>query len=68
MPTPMPYAITRRDDGLLIDEAKAGILAASVVAGLAGFVFLLFVSGEPDEEAVELPQQANAFSSSPSEG
>jgi NhaA family Na+:H+ antiporter len=32
------------EDGLLIDEAKLGVLAGSTIAGLAGLLFLLAVS------------------------
>ncbi len=36
------------DDGLLVDEAKMGILAASLAAGAAGYAWLrLFASGAP---------------------
>ncbi len=39
------------DQQTLVDEAKVGILAASVVAGLAGFVYLWLAPGEPEHEA-----------------
>jgi len=35
------------DDALLVDEAKVGILGASLVAGVAGFLYLWFLPGEP---------------------
>jgi NhaA family Na+:H+ antiporter len=35
-------------DAELVPEAKMGILAASFVAGLAGFVYLWFAPGEPE--------------------
>lgn len=34
------------EDHLLIDEAKLGILAASVVAGVLGFAYLRLVSAQ----------------------
>ena len=37
-------------DAQLVDEAKAGILAASFVAGTVGFVYLWLAPGEPDDE------------------
>ena len=35
------------DDPALIDEGKAGILAASAIAGLAGFIYLWVAPSEP---------------------
>jgi NhaA family Na+:H+ antiporter len=35
------------DDGLLIDEAKLGILSASVAAGVLGYVALSLASARP---------------------
>jgi NhaA family Na+:H+ antiporter len=32
-----------RNDPLLVDEAKIGVLAGSAIAGLAGFIFLFLV-------------------------
>jgi len=37
-------------DQVLVDEAKAGILAASTIAAVIGFVYLWILPGEPDEE------------------
>jgi hypothetical protein len=47
---------------VLVDEAKLGIVAASVVAGVVGFVYLWVLPGEPasEEEAEELPEAAPA--------
>ena len=36
------------EDGALVDEAKLGVLAASLIAGLAGFVFLSATSRKTD--------------------
>ena len=35
------------DDGRMVDEAKVGILAASFVAGVAGYAYLWWLPGEP---------------------
>jgi NhaA family Na+:H+ antiporter len=43
------------DHELLVDEAKIGILAASFLAGAAGFVYLWFLPGEPDADETEAP-------------
>jgi NhaA family Na+:H+ antiporter len=40
------------DDASIIAEAKVGILAASVIAGIAGYIILRFISGRR-ERAVE---------------
>ncbi len=39
------------DDPQLIDEAKIGILAASTIAGIIGFVYLWVLPGEPHDDA-----------------
>ena len=43
------------DDPTLVDEARAGVFIASIVAGVAGFLFLRFVvpdpKSTPDSEA-----------------
>ena len=39
------------DSPVLVDEAKVGILAASTVAGVIGFVYLWVLPGEPPERA-----------------
>lgn len=36
------------DSATLVDEAKLGILAASMLAGVAGFVYLWIAPGEPE--------------------
>jgi len=52
------------DDPALTNEAKIGILAASVCAGILGFVYLFILPGEPatdedlEEERVEVPTNA----------
>jgi NhaA family Na+:H+ antiporter len=33
-------------DAVLVEEAKVGVLAASLIAGLAGYIFLLLMSRE----------------------
>jgi len=38
------------EDPLLIDEGKVGILAASTIAGIIGFVYLWVLPGEPHGE------------------
>jgi NhaA family Na+:H+ antiporter len=38
------------EDPLLIDEGKVGILAASTIAGIIGFVYLWILPGEPHSE------------------
>ena len=38
------------EDPLLIDEGKVGILAASTIAGIIGFVYLWLLPGEPHSE------------------
>jgi NhaA family Na+:H+ antiporter len=35
------------DDPALLDEGKVGILAASAIAGVVGFIYLWFAPGEP---------------------
>jgi len=44
------------DDPALLDEGKVGILAASVIAGVVGFIYLWFAPGEPD--AADEPTRA----------
>ncbi len=41
------------DDARMVDEAKLGILAASTVAGLAGFAWLWFAQGSAPAAATE---------------
>jgi NhaA family Na+:H+ antiporter len=36
-------------DKVLVEEAKVGVLAASLIAGLAGYIFLLLVSREQSD-------------------
>lgn len=38
-------------DKVLVEEAKVGVLAASLIAGLAGYLFLLLMGREPKQSA-----------------
>ncbi len=48
------------DDALLTDEAKIGILGASLTAGVIGFVYLWVLPGEPGLDPAEPGRAARA--------
>jgi Na+:H+ antiporter, NhaA family len=42
-------------DAALVDEAKVGVLTASVAAAVAGYIYLWIAPGEPDVEVSPVP-------------